>query len=692
MSAKNDKIVQEAVKRFNACQSYESSARAYFRQDYRFSNGDARNLYQWDKERRQERDATQRPYLTINKTRQHCLQIINDGKQNKPSISIKPTGGDATYESAQVLQDLVRHIEYRSNASLAYDNASSFQVQAGWGYWRVVTDYVDENSFDQEILIKPIQNPLSVYTDPYAMEPDKSDMRFGFVFEDIQREELIIRYPEYEGKLPQTSALGNTEPGWIGEDKIRVCEYYRVIETKDTLVFNTETGATMYRSDIPGPIWSAGEGMANDPKIKTRPTIKKSVEWYFIVGDEIKEQNIWPGKYIPIVKLIGEEFIIDGVFDCRGHTRALLDPQKMYNFMSSAAVEFGALQTKVPWLMPIAAVENYEMIWKNANTTNYAYLPYKSGIDIDGQPIPVPVRIEPPVSAPMSLQGMQVAAAEMQMVSGQFDANMGEKGNERSGIAIAQRQKKGDNATFHYIDNMNNAIRYTGKIILDIIPKIYDTPRVLQIIGEDGEPSPVQINPQQEQALQQETNFEGEIVSRSLNPKVGQYSVQSDVGPLFATRRQEAFDAFTLIMTQAPQLTAIIGDIMMKSADFPLADEAAKRLKNMVPKQALGLGPSPEEAQMQATIEQMTQMNRDLLDKIAIMQSELVRNAGKTAVDRENAVTNRLKVLFDKETDAKEFQMAVAKVLIDKDFADVEQENRKEELSIAARKVNSNAP
>lgn len=692
-SEKDRKIIVEAMKRFNAAKSWETQARSYFLQDYRFANGDSRNMYQWDKERRNERDATQRPYLTINKTRQHCLQIINDGKQNKPSIAVKPTGGDATYESAQVLQDMIRHIEYRSNATLAYDNASSFQVQAGWGYWRVVSEYVDENSFDQELLIKPIPNPLSVYIDPYARENDKSDMRFAFVFEDIPRDELEVRYPEYEDNFP-SSTLGNLELGWVGLGTIRVAEYYRIVDKKDKLVLNTTTGTTMYRSDIPDNIWTADEGMANDPAIKIRSVMRKTVEWYFIVGNEIKERNIWPGKYIPVVKVVGEEFVIDGVFDCRGHTRALLDPQKMYNFMSSSAVEYGALQTKSPWLTSISAIEGYEMIWKDANVKNFAYLPYKSGIDTDGQPIPPPQRIEPPVSTPMALQGMQVAAAEMQMVSGQFDANMGEKGNERSGVAIDKRQRKGDNATYHYINNLAVAVQYTGKILLDCIPYIYDTPRALQIIGENGEPSPLQIDPEQAEALKQEEAFNGAIVSRSLNPKLGQYDVQADVGPLYATRRQEAFEALTLIMTQAPQMSAIIGDIMMQSADFPLAAEAAKRLKNMVPRQALGLGPSPEEAALQQQVTQAQQIISDLMDKLGVMESELVRNAAKTAVDKENAITQRLKVLFDKETDANEFQMAVAKILVDSSFADAAHELKTESLSLQKMKLEtgSNSP
>jgi hypothetical protein len=681
------KIVREARKRFDAARTYETRARSYFLQDYRFANGDARNLYQWDQNRRNERDATQRPYLTINKTRQHNLQIINDMKQNKPGITIKPTSGDASYESAQVMQDLIRHIEYKSNATLAYDLAASFQVQAGWGYWRVKTDYVSPTSFDQEILIEPIQNPLSVYIDPYARMPDKSDMRFGFIFEDIARDELDTRYPEYDDQFP-VSAFGNTDSGWITADTVRVCEYFRVKETKDTIAVNTETGAMFYRSEVAGPLWQAmTKPLQGDSAFQTRPTMRRVVEWFFIIGDEIKERNIWPGKYVPIVKVVGEEFIIDNVFDCRGHTRALLDPQKMYNFMSSSAVEYGALQTKIPWLVPIEAVEEYEDLWKNANTLNYSYLPYKSGLDSSGQPMPPPQRIEAPMSAPMALQGMQVAAAEMQMVSGQFDANMGEKGNERSGIAIDKRQRKGDNATYHYIDNQAVAIAYTGKIILDIIPAIYDTPRVLQIIGEDGETAPLQIDPQQAQALAQEEKYNGEVVTRSLNPKIGQYEVQSQVGPLFATRRQAAFDAFTLIMTQAPQLTSIIGDIMMKSADFPLANEAAKRLKNMVPGRPWASARRPEEAQLQDQLTQAQQMIRDLMDKIAIMDSQLVRNAGKTVVDQENAKTARLKVLLDSGIDEKQFRMEAARLVMDADMHDIEQENERARVEIERMKA-----
>lgn len=683
---KDTEIIQEAQKRFDACKAYESLARTYFKQDYRFSNGDARNLYQWDKERTQQRDATQRPYLTINKTRQHNLQIVNDGKQNKPAIAIKPTGGDATYESAQIMQDLIRHIEYRSNATLAYDNASNFQVQAGWGYWRIVNEYVDDSSFEQELLIKTIADPLSVYIDPYAKEVDKSDMRFAFVFEDVAREEIEIKYPEFKDKVP-SAPLGNNQLDWIGSNTVRVAEYYRLTEKKDTLVFNTTTGVSMYKSDIDPEIWSANGGIDQDPTIKTRRIMRKKIEWFFIIGDKIMEKATWPGKFIPIVKVTGEEFIIDGQYDCRGHTRALIDPQRMYNYMSSAAVEYSGVQSKTPWLVSFAAIEGYEQIWKAANVNNYAYLPYKSGLDQDGQPIPPPTRIEPPAPMPVSLAGMEVAAREMQMVSGQYDAAMGEKGNERSGIAIDKRQRRGDNATYHYVDNLAIAVALTGRILLDAIPHFYDTPRTIMIIGEDGETvRPLQINPQQEEALVEEEASDGEVVSRSLNPKVGMYEVQSHAGPAFSTRRQEAFEAFTLMMTQAPQLTAVIGDIMFRSADFPLANEAAKRLKNMVPRQALGLGPTEEEAALQQQLQQLTAINSELMDKLGVMQSELVRNSEKTAVDRENAITQRLKVLFDKETDIKEFRLGVAGILMDSAFGEAKIKSDQEKIKTVGTK------
>jgi hypothetical protein len=652
------KVLLEVQSRFETCQSYEAETRKRFIEDLKFTNADAHNQYQWPDSIRKDRELDQQPCLTINKTRQHCLQIINDARQNKPGIGVRPTGGGATFEAAQAISGIMRFIEYQSNAQAAYDHATVFQVQAGIGYWRVVTDYCAEDSFDQDLFIRPINNPLSVYIDPDAKEIDKSDMRYAILFEDMPHDRFDEKYPGKRKEVGDTPlSVGD---GWLEKDHIRVAEYYRRVAKPDTLVL-TPAGTQVMLSQLKGEL---KEQILAMPDVRTRETERIIVEWYLIAGNKIIDEKIWPGKYVPVVPVIGEEVIIEGVLDRKGHSRALIDPQRMYNYWSSVAVEYGALQSKTPYILPLGAVENLEQYWATANRANHAYLPYNA-FDDAGQPMPPPQRQEPPVAAPVALAGMEVAQKEMMLVSGQFEAEMGAPSNERSAKAIGKRQRQGDNATYHYIDNLAIAIRHTGRIILDMIPHIYDTKRVVMILAEDGTSLELKLDPEAQEAFTMRQDHNSEVAERILNPMVGKYEVQAAIGPAYASKREEAFDAFTLILTQAPQLAEIIGDILFKAGDFPMADEAAERLRRMVPRAALGLGPTQAEQELQGQVEQLNQVLKIMMEELGKKEMEMKRQAEKSEVDRYKAFTERLKVIGSQEMDEQKQRLAVSQLMAD---------------------------
>lgn len=653
----DDKIIAEAQRRFRQCEEWESRARKLFLEDIKFSNADSDNGYQWPNDVRRNRDIDQRPCLTINKTHQHNLQIINDAKQNKPRCKVNAVGNGANYEASQIFEGIFRHIEYISNATVAYDTATSFQVQGGIGYWRVVTDYLGNDNFDQEIFIRRIKDPLTVYLDPDINEVDGSDARYGFIFDDMPIDEFRAAYPEYRDMATNT-ALGNSI-GWIDKNHIRIAEYYRRTENKDQLVSFTDpiTGqaAQFRRKDIPAS-WI--DGIIDAPSTRIREIKTWKVEWFLIIGDEIAERRDWAGEYVPIVRVIGEETIINGELDRKGHTRCLRDPQRIYNYWSSSAVEHVALQSKTPFIAPAAAIENLEEYWKTANTENHSVLPYNSRDD-DGNPIDMPQRAQPPVMASAYVQGMQIAQQEMSMVSGQYDAQFGQKSNEVSGVAIQERQRKGENATYHFIDNLAIAIRFTGKIMIDLIPKIYDTPRILRIIGEDGEEQHVQLDPSAQQAYQKHESKEQDAVAAIFNPKVGRYGVEADIGPAYATQRQEAFNAISQILTGDPQLTGLIGDILFKAADFPMADEIAERLERMVPPQAKGEGVPPAVTQLQQQLQHTQKLMVDMAQELGEERLRLKAKDAQKEIDVYDAITKRMSILIKEQLNPKDVALMV---------------------------------
>jgi len=660
---RDDDILYEARERFRRVLDWEGEFRTVSINDVRFVNGDADNHWQWPDTMYTER--RDRPSLTVNKTRQHVLQIVNDAKQNKPQVRINPVSDEATKASADVFEGVIRHIEYVSNASVAYDTATQQQVEGGIGWWRITREYEADTGFEMGLRIKRIRDALSVYLDPDIQEVDGSDARFGFVVDDIPRDEFETKYPEYEDRIPQRSAIGPViEGGWLDEDHVRVAEYFRKVETQDTL-HQLPDGSTVHEGEL-----GAGQNLDDVRALsrRQREVSREKIEWFKIVGGEIGDRRIEPGRFIPLVRVIGEESVIEGRLERKGHVRALKDPQRIYNYWTSSGVEQVALQSKSPYIAAAESIEAFQSYWDQANTVNYSVLPFNARDD-QGQTLPPPARQEPPQMGQAYIEGIKIAQQELMMVSGQYQPTMGQPSPqvETSGKAIALRQRQGDNATYHYVDNLAIAIRFTGRILLDLIPLIYDTQRVLQIMAPDGTVDSVQLNPQQSQPLvtmqnpnpgQAATTTGGGLspptpqqalsasVMRIFNPAVGRYEVQADVGPGYATKRQQAFDAFNQIIQTAPGLLNVAGDLLMKAADFPMAEELSERLQRLVPPEALGQGPSPDVLAVQQQLQGAQAHVALLSEQLAVAEMKLKARAERTDIDAYDAVTKRMGALL----------------------------------------------
>lgn len=623
-------IVRRAHDRFRAAQEWEADSRQRFKDDIRFLFADPDDQNQWNAAVRAQRQLAGQPMVTINKVHTHWLHVVNQGKENKPQITISPTGNEATYESAQIFEQIIRRIEYISDAQTAYDRASEFQVGGGIGYWRINSRYTDDNTFDQELFIDEIDDPLSVYMDPNIKKQDGSDARFAFIFDDMPREVAEKKYPNV---VKRQTVLGGDALSWNRQDTIRVSEYYERTEKKDWLyAIPTNDGDTMLvrESDLPPEGSDLLRAAMERGDVQKRRIPKYSVDWYLIVGDEIADKSEWLGKYIPIIRVPGEEVVMEGRLDRKGLVRYLKDAQRTFNYNASAALEYGALQSKSPYIASVEAIEGLENYWATANTQNHAFLPYNNA-DESGQQIPPPARQPPPASAPVFMDGMQAAEHELMMASGQYEATFSAQGNEISGVSIEQRQKQGERVTFHFQDNLAKAIKFTGKQLIDLIPKYYDTRRVIRIMSESGEEQQITIDPQAKQALQQQ-EAQGEAkVAAIFNPNVGTYEVMASVGPNFETRRKQAFDAMTQMLATNQALSNVIGDLYMGTADFPAADKLQERMRNWIkatnPAVLGQIDPQVQalQGQLQAAMAHVTQLQQQLNDKSVQHQLEKQR-------------------------------------------------------------------
>ncbi|PWT71028.1 MAG: hypothetical protein C5B60_11420, partial [Chloroflexi bacterium] len=355
---------------------------------------------------------------------------------------------------------------------------------------------------------------------------------------------------------------------------------------------------------------------------------------YKINGVEILDQYDWPGQWIPILPVLGKEMYLDGERKLFSLVRFGKDPQRFYNFCRSSEAETILLGSKAPWVGVKGSFKDSR--WGDANRVSYAYLEYEP-IDIAGNPAPPPQRntFEPPIQA-LSLAAAQ-ASDDIKATTGIFDASLGARSNETSGVAIRQRQSQAGLSNAHFIDNLNRAIRQCGAILCDLIPRIYDTPREVRILGEDRAQQIVKVN-------QQFADWKGQM--RCYDLSNGQYDVTITVGPSYTTQRQETWDILTQLAQAYPQILQIAGDILFQNADFPGAVQLADRMRKTLPP---GLQDQPQSSQQQmqvlaaqqqqmsATIDQLTQALQNAQEQIRTKQMQSDRELLMKRMDIESS-------------------------------------------------------
>lgn len=562
--------VEIARDRYQRARDAGSTLREQAIADTRFVMGDSDNQWQWPEDVYTNRAAVSgKPCLTINVTAQHCNQIINAIRQNKPSAKISPVDGYADVKTATILGGMLRAIQSYSNADTAHDIGAEHAVYGGEGYWRVLTEYESDDSFDQVIMIKPLVNPQLVFIDPDAIEPDRSDAKWGMIFEDMSKDQFREEYPN----LDIASWVEDTS-GWYNKDKVRRAEYFWCESKADTLL-KLADGTIVTKSSLPVELDPASLQV-----VAERTTTKKTWYWCKLVGGESEpvDKREWPGQYLPIITVVGKELNVNGEIVRKGVVRDLKDSGRMVNYSYSAAVETLALQNKVPYLASAESIAGFEDIWGAANIENRAYLPYNER-DMEGNQLSMPTRQAGAQVASAQVQMLQLSVEQMRASSGQQNANFGIRSDAQSGVGIQRLKVQGEIATFHFPDNLARALKYEAKVIIDLIPKLYDTQRVVRILGLDGKETAAVLDPEMPTP---HMDLDGEIKA-AFNPNVGRYDVAIDTGPSFQTQRQESAEALTTLAQANPQIMQVAGDIVMRAYDFPMAEELSARLAKTLP-------------------------------------------------------------------------------------------------------------
>lgn len=618
----SEEILTVARSRMTMAISAFSQTREDELDDLRFYAGSPDNQWQWPADVLQTRGAVQgqtinaRPCLTINKLPQHVHQVTNEQRMNRPGIKVIPADDKADVDVADVFNGVIRHIEYISDADVAYDTACENQVSYGEGYIRLLTEYCDEDTFDQDIKIARIRNSFSVYMDPMIQDPTGADARWCFITEDLTKAEYERMYPD-AAPISTLMSLGVGDQSiaqWIGENTVRIAEYFYIEYEKQTL--NLYPGNQTAFSGTPED--KTLRMMFGKP-LRSREADRKKVKWCKINGYDILEEREWAGAYIPVVRVVGNEFEVDGRMYVSGLVRNAKDAQRMYNYWVSQEAEMLALAPKAPFIGYGGQFEGYEQQWKTANTNNWPYLEVNPDVtDGQGAVLPLPQRAQPPMASSGLLQAKAGAAEDIKSATGQYNASLGMTSNERSGKAILARQREGDIGTYHYVDNLARAIRHIGRQLVDLIPKIYDTERIARIIGEDGEPDTVKMNPMQEEPVKRIVDQEGNLIEKVYNPGVGKYDVRVITGPGYATKRQEALESMAQLLQGNPQLWQVAGDLFVKNMDWPGAQDLAKRFKKTIDPKVLA---DEDDPALAAANQQMEAMAAEMENMFQMLQN-----------------------------------------------------------------------
>lgn len=636
--------VKEIRELFDEAAEFYSEQHKRMLEDAKFSN--PADPQQWPDSVAKQRESEGRPCLTFDRTNAFIAQVVNDGRQNKPSINVIPGDSSASVKTAKAIEGIVRHVEYVSRAGIAYDTSLDQIARVGLGWIIVRPEIVNPEMNEQEPRICRVVDPRSVMIDPDSIEPDGSDALFGFIESSMSKRAFEKKYPK-----AKTTGWDSQISGWFGQESLRICEFQEVETKKRNKIL----------IDIDGQRISVGEDEYWDivQKTNVRPQIvgtyfeeERVVRWYKMNGVEfLEEPTVFPSKYLGIVPVIGDEIWIEGERYLSGMVRRMRSGQKAYNYERTSYIEQVALQPKAPYVGPLEAFEGLEDKWRKANSSNAAYLPYNH-IDESGNPLPAPSRQAPPAIAAAFVQGAQLAATDIEFGVGMFRASLGAPTAEHSGKAILAKQREGDTANFHYVDNQARSVEQCGRVIVDMLPRLMDTRREVRILGEDGQSGIVEIDP----------SGRG---PDSINLQSGKYDVRIKSGPSYTTLRQQTAESIGQLVQANPALMPIIGPEFVKMMDWPGAERISKLLMAVAPrevKDALaaedqGKAEIPPQvvAQMQAMksqmdqamqmVEQLTGALHEAKDQIEEAEGKLRIEEEKLRIDHYKAETDRLKVV-----------------------------------------------
>jgi hypothetical protein len=667
---KDEDLIREARERWNRAAEAEEAQRARIVLAKQFRVGK-----QWPDAIRIAREGggsiqgqsaqPPRPCLVVDRLSQPVRQVSNTIKNASFGFDVLPSGGGSDSDTADIFKGYLRWMLNRSRGESPVEWAADQAIEGGIGWFRLRTDYINETwdgpltpeALWQALFMERITNNLTVYCDPSAVRPTRSDMQWALVTEDLSREEHQRKWPDADIRDLETfTSTGDTSAwkSWVSAENVRVAEYYRIVYTKRHLYQLTDGTVTETKPDDKQDIVAE--------RVMQVPSVKCDI----INAVQSLQSFEWAGSRIPLIPILGEELNVDGKVHLRGVIEEGMDAQRMVNYTYSGAVEIFALAPKNAPMVVGASVANYKAIWQTRNTINHAYLPYDAW-DQDGKEYPPPVldTTEPPIQAAVEL--MRVSEDAIKATTSTGDASLGNTNpNERSGRALQALQAQSDLANSNYPDNVKRALIYAGELAVEIIPKITQKGQIIHILGMDDEPEQVMIGqPYQEhpqtgvpQASPPEVTPELAAMSNGLHKfydlNNGRYAVTVSVGKATATKREEGAAALgELIPHLPPPMAAVLTPEYIEQLSMPNAHKMAEIARKALPPELQAASDQNGQSQIPPQVQaQLQQLQAELQKAQQFIQTKQAEQMGSLEETKIKAQTDLQIAQHKADTDA----------------------------------------
>jgi hypothetical protein len=582
-------FIEKTRKLYQSCVSAWSDVYDKARQDLHFLSDE--DGCQWDERDWNDRTSVGRPAAQIDQLTQFCHQVVNDIRMNTPTISIIPADMEADPDTAEMLEGRIKAIEYKSNADCAYDTAVDFSVKSSIGFIRIDRQYIDDDSFDQEMCIKRVVNPLGHFIDHNSTEADGSDAKFAFILDEMPLDTFKERWGD---KTPVSFDKSQNEDTQGKEEYVTVVEYFKIEENEeDTGVLEDGTREKVQK----------GKKYKNTRKMK-----KREVKHYILSGEDILEETTFPGKYIPLVPVYGEEYWKDGKRGVYSLIRKAKGAQRMFNLWKSLETEMLLKQPQAPVMAAEGQMSGYESAWEQPDKAMVLY--YKQ-TDVDGNQAPAPQRLHPPTIPTGVVNAARGTVEDIKATIGMYNASLGQRSNETSGVAIDARKAEGEVATYHFGDNLVKSVTQVGKIIVSALATIEDSERIVSVVDKEDNFKLVGINGAMTKDQEKSYSYKGK------------WDVRVTTGAPFTTQRQEAAALYNQTIQAMPDLMPVIGDLVFKYQDAPGSQAIAARLKKLVDPKLLEDEQGEENAQVMQLQAQLQEVTAQAQQQLQMMQAEL---------------------------------------------------------------------